>query len=67
MTRTETKAEERDFCERMASLCQEFPRGLLVDSESPDFLVMDGEEVALGIEVVGFVRAQGQEGFYDPG
>jgi hypothetical protein len=55
------KARERQALERFRQSYPGFPTGAIVDSESPDFLVL-GNGRTIGIEVVGYVSGQGKGG-----
>jgi len=53
------KARERKFLDEVAQIYPAFPTGEIIDTESPDFLIMQNAKIT-GIEIVDYVRGQDQ-------
>ena len=54
------KNRERHFLDEFASIYPAFPTGIIIESESPDFLIEQDTKV-IGIEIVDYVRGQNKK------
>jgi hypothetical protein len=55
------KVRERFLLDGFATVCTDFPTGIIENTESPDFLISQGSRV-IGIEVIDYVRGQDGRG-----
>lgn len=55
------KVRERFLLDGFATVCTDFPTGIIEGTESPDFLISKGSRV-IGIEVIDYVRGQDGRG-----
>ena len=54
---SDKKARERLFLNEVVTLYPDFPFGSIINTERPDFLIMNNSQV-IGIEVVDYIRGQ---------
>jgi len=62
----EKKREERKFLEYFSRLYDDFPKGKIAETESPDFIVSPGPKQRLGIEITRLTQAKIENEKFSP-
>ncbi len=62
----EKKSEERNILEYFSRLYHDFPKGKIIETESPDFIVSPGPKQRLGIEITRLTQAKVENQKFSP-